>query len=375
MTQDPQFDIEQWARHSSHVPLTQPTAGVNVRALHDEGNDLDAGHTLFRWRDHEFEVVSLKMPRQFEDVRLSWVISAQLADFTALFEAVVAFNREVHGEVLVFSAGCFDKDADLQTAIEATEFAELVLPSALANGLQADLRQFLESQQLYRDAGAVWKRGVLLLGPPGNGKTHAIKALVRQTRLPCLYVKSFTGRHKDPAETIPVLFRRARQLAPCVVVLEDLDSLVDDENRSYLLNELDGFAVNDGIITIASSNHPERLDPSLLHRPSRFDRKYRFDLPTDDLRRLYLDRWAAKVPDGVDADAIAKAASATDGFTFAYLKEVGLSTQMQWASEGRRRPIGKVLLEVVDALKAEIVAVSNAPPQPPAPKRPRYPYD
>lgn len=51
MTQDPHFDIEQWARHSSHVPLTQPTAGVNVRALHDDGSDLDAGHTLFRWRD------------------------------------------------------------------------------------------------------------------------------------------------------------------------------------------------------------------------------------------------------------------------------------------------------------------------------------
>jgi len=315
------------------------------------------------------------MPREFEDVRSSWVISAELADFTALFEAVVAFNREVHGEVLVFSAGCFDKDADLQTAIEGTEFAELVLPSSLANGLQADLRQFLESREVYAAAGAVWKRGVLLLGPPGNGKTHAIKALVRQTGLPCLYVKSFTGRHKDPAETIPALFRRARQLAPCVVVLEDLDSLVDDENRSYLLNELDGFAVNDGIITIASSNHPERLDPSLLHRPSRFDRKYRFDLPTEDLRRIYLDRWAAKVPNGVDADAIAKAATATDGFTFAYLKEVGLSTQMQWASERRSRSIGKVLLEVVDALKAEIVAVSSASPQPPAPRRPRYPYD
>jgi AAA+ superfamily predicted ATPase len=72
---------------------------------------------------------------------------------------------------------------------------------------------------------------MLLMGPPGNGKTHAIKGLIKRAGLPCLYVKSFSGRHVDPAGSIPQVFARARELAPCVVVLQKLDSLVDDENR------------------------------------------------------------------------------------------------------------------------------------------------
>ena len=65
-----------------------------------------------------------------------------------------------------------------------------------------------------------------------------------------------------------IVFARARRSAPCLVVLEDLDSLIKDENRAFLLNELDGFADNEGVVVIASTNHPEKLDPAILDRPS-----------------------------------------------------------------------------------------------------------
>lgn len=332
-TDDGQFQVGPWAGATKETVVEHPSLPATVRALHGEKGDvrwaLWAGHERFDWRGARFEVVTLQVPDSYRTVRWSWIIGPSYAEASALFGEVVDWNSKVHGEVLVFSAGCFSKDTDLQRAIDATRFDELVLPEALATSLVNDVKHFLASRAVYSEAGATWKRGMLLLGPPGNGKTHAIKALIRQSGLPCIYVKSFSGRHTDPANSIPEVFERARALAPCVLVLEDLDALIDDENRSFLLNELDGFAANEGLLTIASSNHPERLDPSLLHRPSRFDRKYRFELPDADLRRRYLGRWAERLPGGVPTETLAKAVELTEGFTFAYLKEVGLSTQMQ----------------------------------------------
>ena len=69
------------------------------------------------------------------------------------------------------------------------------------------------------------------------------------------------------------VFDKARQLAPCVLVLEDLDSLINDKNRSFFLNQLDGLQSNDGLFIIGTTNHFDRLDPGLNSRPSRFDRK------------------------------------------------------------------------------------------------------
>jgi SpoVK/Ycf46/Vps4 family AAA+-type ATPase len=69
------------------------------------------------------------------------------------------------------------------------------------------------------------------------------------------------------------VFDKARQVAPCVIVLEDLDSLINDRNRSFFLNQMDGLSGNDGLLVIGSTNHFDRLDPGLSTRPSRFDRK------------------------------------------------------------------------------------------------------
>lgn len=69
------------------------------------------------------------------------------------------------------------------------------------------------------------------------------------------------------------VFEKARQMSPCVVIFEDLDSLINDGNRSFFLNQLDGIEGNDGLLIIATTNHFERLDPGLSSRPSRFDRK------------------------------------------------------------------------------------------------------
>ena len=87
-----------------------------------------------------------------------------------------------------------------------------------------------------------------------------------------LYVKSFQSWMGEEA-AMQMVFDKARQVAPCVLILEDLDSLINDRNRSFFLNQLDGFEGNDGLLIIGSTNHFDRLDPALNSRPSRFDRK------------------------------------------------------------------------------------------------------
>ena len=175
------------------------------------------------------------------------------------------------------------------------------------------------------------------------------------------------------------MFERAREIAPCLLVLEDLDALIDDDNRSLLLNELDGFAKNEGIVTIATTNHPERLDPSLLHRPSRFDRKFQFVLPELAERTRYLARWAA----GLDAamrptpEGIVQASEATKGFTFAYLKEATLSALVEYVSSDVKSPMDAVLTRVVEGLAKEIAALPEGGAPAPAPKERKFkmPFD
>ena len=87
-----------------------------------------------------------------------------------------------------------------------------------------------------------------------------------------LYVKTFKSWMGEEA-AMQSVFEKARQMAPCVLILEDLDSLINDGNRSFFLNQLDGLEGNDGILIIGSTNHFDRLDPALNSRPSRFDRK------------------------------------------------------------------------------------------------------
>ena len=123
---------------------------------------------------------------------------------------------------------------------------------------------------MYADYNVPWKRGLLFIGPPGNGKTHMVKALVNSLGYPCLYIKSFKTRQSSDTDNMRLAFNRVREAAPCIVVIEDLDALVDDENRSFFLNELDGFALNDGVLMIASTNHPERKSTRLnSSHPSR----------------------------------------------------------------------------------------------------------
>lgn len=275
------------------------------------------------------------------------------------FAAYQAFEREPGDDMLVFDHGGWVRDPALRASIRASTFEGLVLEPQLGHALLRDFERFFAARELYRSMGVPWKRGALLLGPPGNGKTHAIKALVNHLEKPCLYVRSFQSS-EGPQMGVSHVFARARRIAPVILVLEDLDALVTDANRSYFLNELDGFGENDGLVVLASTNHPEQLDTALLDRPSRFDRKYQFGLPALRERQTYLARWFGTRPAGAvpSDEVIARVAAGTDGYSFAYLKELCMSTLMAWVDAGDTdaAALDRALLEQARSLRAQMNA-------------------
>lgn len=143
--------------------------------------------------------------------------------------------------------------------------------------------------------------------------------------IPSLYVKSASSTY-----SIRNVFTMARAMSPCLLIFEDIDTIVIPRTRSYFFNEVDGLENNDGLFMVASTNHLDQLDPGLSSRPSRFDRKYLFPLPDLDERILYCEYWRKKLADKPAIKFPQKLCPAiagiTDDFSFAYLKEAFVAT-------------------------------------------------
>lgn len=207
------------------------------------------------------------------------------------------------------------------------------------------------------------QRGVIFHGPAGNGKTISIKgnqskpwptikltmnlALMhslsefKEASIPALYVKS-APRTYD----IRNIFAQARYMAPCMLILEDIDTIVTPSSRSYFFNEVDGLENNDGIFMVASTNHLDQLDPGLSSRPSRFDRKYLFPIPSEEERVMYCDYWREKLknkPTIKFPKQLSPAIAAiTQGFSFTYLKEAFVATLIVIAGKRSEERVGLV---------------------------------
>jgi SpoVK/Ycf46/Vps4 family AAA+-type ATPase len=207
--------------------------------------------------------------------------------------------------------------------------------------------------------GFPWRRGSIFIGPPGNGKTHMVKALINYLGRPCIYVRSFTGQGSEQ-QNMAEVFERAR-MTPSLVVLEDLDAMIHGQNRSFFLNELDGFRVNTGVVVLATTNHPEKLDQAILDRPSRFDRKYYFDLPGETERGLYIKQWNRDLlPElRVSERATSLLVKETAGFSFAYLKELFVASMAEWMSTSGSTSMDEVILGQAKSLRAQMTTQQN----------------
>lgn len=246
-------------------------------------------------------------------------------------------DSSLNQTVLVYD-GYWQRSSALWQAARDASWDKVILPPRMKHDLQTAASKFFDSQPIYADLGVPWKRGLIFHGPPGNGKTISIKALMhsllfeREHPIPALYV-----RNAPNAFHIRNVFATARRLAPCMLVLEDVETIVTAQTRSYFFNELDGLENNDGLFVVASTNFLERLDPGLSKRPSRFDRKYEFSLPGEGERRLYCEFWRGKLKGKTGVEFPRRLCPAmagiTGGFSFAFLQECFVATLLGLARD------------------------------------------
>jgi hypothetical protein len=310
---------------------------------------------LVEWEGAAFDMLTLRWAGPMHDAERHYVLAPDHERGEAFYAAVKRWNHELRDEVLVFADGCFSKDQKLFESIKRASFDQLILEGSFKQQLRDDFKHFLGARELYDESNVPWRRGALFIGPPGNGKTLCVKALIRELGLPCLYIQSLEAKYGTPQRSIEAIFQRARTQAPCILVLEDIDALLTSGTRSLFLNELDGFAENAGVITLATTNHPERLDPSIVERPSRFDRKYHFMLPSAETRMNYVRSWNDRLRPQLrfSEDGQAKIVELTEGFSFAYIQEVFVSTTMHWMTK-RDQPVLAIAEEQIATLRAQM---------------------
>ncbi|MCJ1438434.1 hypothetical protein MMC27_007822 [Xylographa pallens] len=227
----------------------------------------------------------------------------------------------------------------LYDEIQKSSWDDVILDDTMKTTLTDIVGKFFDSKDVYDDLGVPWKRGVIFHGPAGNGKTISIKGTpaimntlaTRQKPIDLLYVKSAPATSQ-----IRQVLMFARAFAPCLLVFEDIDTIVTPYTRSYFFNEVDGLERNDGIMMIASTNHLDQLDPGLSKRPSRFDRKYLFPNPSQSERSLYCQYWRTKLRSKSTVQFPKKLCPAMalimDNFSFAYMKEAFVATLLVMAN-------------------------------------------
>ncbi len=360
-TSDSDFNLAEYARAGhcalAHRPVPHSHRTVYWHGMERRVEELAQNTWLdVSWQGHRIEVVLLQLGEQ----QHSFVLAEDREVARGFFATVCGWEARVHDEVLVFSRGHWAKDERLFASIKGARLDNLVLRPGLKEEIQGDAARFFAARETYKTYGVPWKRGLLFAGPPGNGKTHAVKALVNALGQPCLYVKSFKAGQEPDEFGMAAVFERARATAPCVLVLEDLDSLVTGQNRSFFLNEMDGFAANGGILTLATTNHPERLDPAIVHRPSRFDRTYHFDLPAALERETYIARWNESLRPAMQLSTatVSRTAEQTEGFSFAYLKELFLSATMGWMAHSTADAMDAVMGAQVTLLRQQMFSAA-----------------
>ena len=361
VSEDCDFDVEEYAGAGlcelSHadIPHALITAGWRQDTKQITWR-LEQGWCKLDWQGQRFELLRLSWPTDCGTVTFRWLLAGARAQAEAFFSAVCAWNSDPGETIMVFQDGHWQKSRELFQSIRRATLDNLVLGGTLKHDLYADLATFFQAQPIYAEANIPWKRGIVLIGPPGNGKTHAVKALINALGQKCLYVKSFSAEHVDDHRNIRYVFEEAREHAPCILVLEDLDSLITEHNRSFFLNELDGFAANEGVVTIASTNHPDKLDPAIMARPSRFDRKYHFGLPAEPERLAFLELWAGQLGEAMrpGAATLAGLAAATEGFSFAYLKELLVSSTIRWAERQQPGTMDAIMPAQLTELRAQM---------------------
>ena len=194
-------------------------------------------------------------------------------------------------------------------------------PETNSDKIVHEIQKFWERESIFRDYNLNYKRGIMLYGPPGSGKSSTIQIIMQDVIERSGVVINFT----NPSTFISGVrkFREIQPQSPIVVLMEDIDSILDIYSESEVLNVLDGVNQIEKVVFLATTNYPEKLGDRIINRPSRFDKRFKIGHPNKESRKLYLEfviGGPEKVKNlNVDLD---KWVEDTEDFSIAHLKEL-----------------------------------------------------
>ncbi len=259
---------------------------------------------------------------------LSWVLPIAIFFILGQFLSKKMTERMTGGSSsMMFNLGKSNAKVYVKSS-DGIKFSDVAGEDEAKENL-AEIVEYLHNPQKYTSIGASMPKGVLLVGPPGTGKTMLAKAVAGEANVPFFsmsgseFVEMFVGMG---ASKVRDLFSQAKEKAPCIVFIDEIDAIGQkrdgrlggnderEQTLNQLLTEMDGFSGNNGVIILAATNRPETLDPALT-RPGRFDRRVPVELPDLKGREAILRVHAKKIrlaPD-VDFEHIARMASGASG--------------------------------------------------------------
>ena len=268
------------------------------------------------------------------------------------------------GNSMMFNMGKSSAKVYVKSA-EGIKFDDVAGEDEAKENLQ-EVVNYLHDPSKYKEIGASMPKGILLVGPPGTGKTMLAKAVAGEANVPFFsmsgseFVEMFVGMG---ASKVRDLFKQAKEKAPCIVFIDEIDAIGQKRNSgqyggndereqtlNQLLTEMDGFEGNNGVIILAATNRPESLDPALT-RPGRFDRRVPVELPDLQGREAILKVHARKikVAEDVDFNKIARMASGASG---AELANIVNEAALRAVRDGRRFATQSDLEESIEVVIA-----------------------
>ncbi|HJA66567.1 cell division protein FtsH [Lachnoclostridium sp. An169] len=273
---------------------------------------------------------------------LSWILPILIFVGIGQYMSKKLMNRASGGpDSMIFGMGKSNAKVYVKSS-EGIRFSDVAGEDEAKESL-AEIVDYLHNPGKYREVGANMPKGVLLVGPPGTGKTMLAKAVAGEANVPFFsmsgseFVEMFVGMG---ASKVRDLFKQAKEKAPCIVFIDEIDAIGQkrdgrvggnderEQTLNQLLTEMDGFENNNGVIILAATNRPESLDPALT-RPGRFDRRVPVELPDLKGREEILKVHAKKVKldDSVDFNKVARMASGASGAELANIvNEAALRT-------------------------------------------------
>ena len=279
---------------------------------------------------------------------LAWVLPIIIFVALGQYMSRKMMEKMGGGNSMMFNMGKSNAKVYVKSA-EGIRFSDVAGEDEAKENL-AEVVNYLHDPSKYQEIGASMPKGILLVGPPGTGKTMLAKAVAGEANVPFFsmsgseFVEMFVGMG---ASKVRDLFKQAKEKAPCIVFIDEIDAIGQkrsggqyggnderEQTLNQLLTEMDGFEGNNGVIILAATNRPESLDPALT-RPGRFDRRVPVELPDLKGREAILQVHAKKikVAEDVDFNKIARMASGASG---AELANIVNEAALRAVRDGRR---------------------------------------